>query len=339
MAVIHIREQRTVIRKRGGRIVLEKDKEMLRELPLIKVDSVAVYGNVQVTTQALSELLERGIPLTLYTINGRLKGRLVPETSRNVELRLKQYEWSVSEERSLAIAREIVAAKLWNSAEVVEDWLKHQWTRECRDAEARLREGAAQALQAENLDTLRGVEGAGAAAYFAALASANRSGLPFPGRVQHPATDPINALLSLGYTLLMAELRALAEGAGLEPHLGFLHRADYGRPSLALDLMEPFRAPVVDRLTLRLVNQRVFEEQDFARRLAGPQQGGVILLPGSFRHYLAQWEKALIEPRRGAPDGMRGVLQAQVDGLCRLLRGDAEWKPYREGTNAVADIV
>src|SRR5579883_2055774 len=249
------------------------------ELRLRETDSVAIFGNVQVTTRALSELLERGIPLALYTRHGRLKGHLTPEVSKNVPLRLAQYRMAVDGAASLALAKAVVRAKLVNSGRLLADYRSHYPSDGLEAACEVLKRGVESADSASGHAELLGVEGAGAAAYFRAFGEMNRSGLPFDGRRRHPATDPINGLLSLGYTLVMNEIRAVAEGAGMEPHLGFLHRVDYGRPSLALDLLEAYRAPLVDRLTLRLVNERMMTEKDFARRLSGNGAGSVVLAP------------------------------------------------------------
>ena len=124
---------------------------------------------------------------------------------------------------------------------------------------------------------------------------------------------------------------ALAEGAGMEPHLGFLYRVDYGRPSLALDLLEPFRAPVVDRLTLKLVNERTLTEADFGKRLTGEGAGSVILVPDSLRKYLEHYEAAAAEPRQRAPSGIRGAWQAEVEKLAAAIRDGAGFAPYCEG--------
>src|SRR5579871_4030346 len=121
MAVIYVIEQGAVVRKRGGRILVEKDHETLSEIPLRQTDSIAVFGNVQVTTQALSELLERGIPLALYARHGRLKGHLTPEVSKNVPLRLAQYRMAVDGAASLALAKAVVRAKLVNSGRLLAD--------------------------------------------------------------------------------------------------------------------------------------------------------------------------------------------------------------------------
>lgn len=172
----------------------------------------------------------------------------------------------------------------------------------------------------------------------------NRSGFPFAGRRMHPPPDPVNALLSLGYTLATNELRGIAEPHGLEPHLGFLHRADYGRPSLALDLVEPFRAALVDRLTLRLVNERILTAEDFVRRTgwgrtatfpetgpSGAATGGVVLTPEAFKRYLEHYEAAVMQPRKSAPQGLRAVFRGEVEKLARALLDGGPFAPYTEG--------
>ena len=334
MAVVYVKEQGAIIRKHGGRILVEKDDTLLLEIPLRQTDSVAMFGNVQVTTQALSELLDRGIPLALYTRHGRLKGHLVPDISKNVPLRVAQYRTALDEAASLGIAKVVVRAKLRNAGKLLADYRGNYPSDLLASAYAAVREAGDSVASAADHSELLGREGAAAAAYFAAFAEMNRSELPFDGRRKHPATDPINGLLSLGYTLAMNEIRAVVEGTGLEPHLGFLHKVDYGRPSLALDLLEPFRSPLVDRLTLRLVNERILTAADFGRRMAGGvpagMAGSVVLLPDSFRRYLEAYEAAVNEPRERAPRGLRDAWRADVEKLAAAIRDGGVFAPYCE---------
>jgi CRISPR-associated protein Cas1 len=159
----------------------------------------------------------------------------------------------------------------------------------------------------------------------------NKSEFAWPGRQKHPAPDPLNALLSLGYTLLMHELAALIEGAGLDPYLGFLHQVDYGRPSLALDLVEAFRHPVADRLVLTLVNRGVVSAEDF--RSAG-ERAGTFLTPAAMKRFFAEYERWMLD--RGAGDGGAGSrrnfrerLKEDVEGLAAALRTGQAFTPYR----------
>jgi CRISP-associated protein Cas1 len=339
MAVVYVKEQGAIIRKHFGRILVEKDEELLLEIPLRQTDSVAVFGNVQVTTQALSELLERGIPLALYTRHGRLKGHLVPDISKNVPLRVAQYRTALDEAAALRIAKAVVRAKLLNSDKLLSDYRRHYPSERLASASEAMREALGKLAAVAQHSELLGHEGSAAAAYFSAFTEMNRSELPFDGRRKHPAMDPINGLLSLGYTLVMNEIRALVEGAGMEPHLGFLHKVDYGRPSLALDLLEPFRAPLVDRLSLRLVNEKTLTAADFARRVSGGAPGSVILLPDSFRKYLEAYEAAVTEPRERAPSGMRQAWRADVEKLAAAIRDGAAFAPYCEEDDALSCVV
>jgi CRISPR-associated protein Cas1 len=328
MAVLYVREQGSSLCKRGGRLLVEKDGKQLLEIPLRETDSVAVFGNVQVTTQALSELLERSIPLAFFTRNGRLKGHLAPEAAKNVPLRLAQYKASQDEARALALAKASVRAKLLNCAALITDYRAHYPSAELEQAADTLACAADKAMAASSHSELLGCEGAGAAAYFRAFGAMNRSGLPFETRRMHPPPDPVNALLSLGYTLAMNELRAAAEARGLEPYIGFLHQIHYGRPSLALDLLEPFRPAVADRLTLRLINERILKAEDFARRLSSP--GGVILTPEAFKRFLGHYESAVTESRKAAPRGLREAMREDVGRLAHALEGGGPFQPYLE---------
>ena len=246
-------------------------------------------------------------------------------------LRVAQYRTALDDAASLGLAKATVRAKILNGVELLSDYRGHYPSDTLASACEAMRRDAGNAAGARDHAELLGYEGSAAAIYFGAFPEMNRSGLPFDGRRKHPATDPINGLLSLGYTLAMNEIRGLAEGAGMEPHLGFLHRVDYGRPSLALDLLEPFRAPLVDRLTLKLVNERTLTEADFGQRLTGDAAGSVMLVPDSLRKYLEHYEAAVAEPRQRAPSGIREAWQAEVEKLAAAIRDGAAFAPYCEG--------
>jgi CRISPR-associated protein Cas1 len=182
---------------------------------------------------------------------------------------------------------------------------------------------------AANIATLDGLEGTAAHAYFSSVMEFNRSQMAWPGRQKHPAPDPLNALLSLGYTLLMHELTGLLEGAGLDPYLGFLHQPDRGRPSLALDVVEPFRHPLVDRLVLTLVNRAMLQERDFYRM---EERAGVFLQPQPLKKFFAEYERWMLErPPDGGASGMRWreLLKCEVEKLAAALGGGAPFAPYR----------
>jgi CRISPR-associated protein Cas1 len=177
---------------------------------------------------------------------------------------------------------------------------------------------------ASEIAALDGVEGSAAREYFGMLMEFNKSEMTWPGRKKHPATDPLNALLSLTYTLLTNEATALLEGAGLDPYLGFLHQVDYGRPSLALDVIEPFRHPVADRLTLTLINKRVLEAGDFQ---SGGEGHGVFLSPKPMRRYFEEYEKWMLAKSEGGT-GFRETLRHEVEKLGKSLGSREAFTPW-----------
>jgi len=255
-----------VLRKAGDRFLVEKDDEVLLDLPYHKLENVLLFGNVQVTTQALAELLEKGVALSLFSRQGQFRGSLAPPRGHHIELRLAQFACYSDPARALDVARAIVQAKIANGLAVLAHYReKNQVSAEFAARLATIESAMANCSIAANIATLDGLEGTAAHAYFSSVMEFNRSSMTWPGRQKHPAPDPLNALLSLAYTLLMHEFTGLLEGAGLDPYLGFLHQPDRGRPSLALDLMEPFRHPLADRLVLTLVNHAMIQERDFHR--------------------------------------------------------------------------
>ena len=270
MAYMYLTEQGSILRKAGDRLLIEKEDEVLLDVPYHKLETVLVFGNVQVTTQAMGELLEKGVNLSLFSRQGAYRGSLVPPHGKNIDLRIAQFEAARDHERALGYARATVAGEdRERSGGAGPAAPAHGPGRRFRVAAKRGGIGGGELRHgASDIAALEGTEGSAAREYFSLVMQFNKSEMTWPGRVKHPATDPLNALLSLTYTLLMHEAAALLEGMGLDASLGFLHQPDYGRPSLALDVVEPFRHPVADRLVLTLVNKRIMEAADF--RTEGP---------------------------------------------------------------------
>ena len=330
MAYLYLTEQGSVLRKAGDRFLVEKDDEVLLDLPYHKLENVLLFGNVQVTTQALGELLEKGVCLSLFSRQGSYRGSLAPPRGHHVLLRLAQFDTLRQAPAALAFARSIVAAKIFNGLEVLARYReKNPVSGEFDARTALIRSAMEGCAGAADIAALDGVEGAAARAYFTCVMEFNRSSLSWPGRRKHPSVDPLNALLSLGYTLLMHELTSLLEGAGLDPYVGYLHQPDRGRPSLALDLMEPFRHPLVDRLVLLLVNRGMIKEGDFHRSGEG---GGLFLAPGPQRKFFAEYERWMLDKAPGgAPAGprWRELLKAEVERLATAFGKGTPFEPFR----------
>jgi CRISPR-associated protein Cas1 len=328
MPFLHVTEQGAVVRKTGDRLIVEKDDQQLLEVECRHVEGVLLYGNVQVTTQALVEMLDHGIELALLSESGKLRGQLTPPASGNVALRLAQYARHTDPVARLDLARTVVRSKLLNGAHVLRRAVHHHPDPAVTDAAANLETAADRAAQAPDLGTLRGIEGAGARALFEAYGRLFRGDLPFDGRSSRPPRDPVNALLSFGYVMLGNLILWQVDALGLDPHIGLYHEPRHGRPALALDLLEQLRHPCVDRLALTLVNRRVLTRDDF---MPPDDTEGVRLTRPGLRKFLAQWEKWLDRPGRhpatGEPLTWRGAVRRQTEQMARALRDNTPYKP------------
>jgi CRISPR-associated protein Cas1 len=324
---LYIAEQSAILRKSGDRFLVEADQSIKLDVPYHRLENILLFGNVQVTTQALAEALDKGIAFSFFSRHGRLRGALVPPGDHNVALRLGQYQLYMDNDRSLGVARAIINAKIRNALAVLaryEERGKSPADQERQIIESALASLPAAASRAE----VDGLEGISAKNYFAALMRFNESAFAWPGRIKHPATDPLNALLSLAYTLIMTEIAALLQAHGLDAAIGNLHELDPARPSLALDLMEPFRAPVADRFVLTSVNRSVFRPADFA---PADDHGGVILHPAAMHTFFEQFEKWMQDPislKDKPPVSFRQCLRRQVESFSRFVRDDSQFAPF-----------
>lgn len=233
------------------------------EVQCHKIDTVLIFGNVQFTTQAVTELFDHGIELALLTKHGRLKGQLTPMKSKNIILRLAQYEKYKDPEFVLGMSQKIVMAKVANGLTLLRRFSYNHPDIALSAEISFLEETLAKVSQQTSVASILGLEGIAAKVYFEGLKKMCLSSLVFPGRQKRPRPDPINGMLSLGYTMVFNELTSLLDAIGFDPYIGFFHQIDYGRPSLAADLTEEFRHPLVDRFTLNLINKKVFKAEDF----------------------------------------------------------------------------
>jgi CRISPR-associated protein Cas1 len=244
---------------------------------------VVVMGDSTLTTPALLALLEQNADICFCDFWGRFKGRLAPPVSKNVFMRAAQFRHHQAYKLRVQLATRFVRGKLHNQRTLL---LRSR--REMADDEAGETVANAAAIiakligqvdqleveedgppdpahpQAESaLGALHGMEGAGAAAFFGALPKLLKEDFGFNGRHRRPPTDPVNALLSFGYTLLMNHVMSAVQIVGFDPYIGFLHSEGYGKPSLALDLMEEMRTPIVDSVVLTVINKQILQAKHF----------------------------------------------------------------------------
>ncbi len=254
MATIYLTEQGSKLSKTSKRLVIEKDGQTLLEIPEFKVERVLIFGNVQITTQAMAFLLDNGIEVSFLSLYGKYRGRLSPVESKNAQLRIHQYQKHLDAEFKVSLAKSIVHAKLNNGRELLMRYARNHPEIDFSQDKTEMEDCISRLDHKESVNSVMGVEGAAASVYFEAFGKMLRKELGFEGRQRRPPKDPVNALLSLGYTLIGNEMHSLICAVGFDPYIGFFHGIDYGRPSLALDLIEPFRHAIIDRFTLYLVN-------------------------------------------------------------------------------------
>ncbi|WP_416669159.1 type I-D CRISPR-associated endonuclease Cas1d [Egbenema bharatensis] len=301
MGTIYITQDDSFIGKTDERIQVRSQKQTLLDVPMIKVDGIVVLGRATVSPAALMELLERKIPLSFLTGTGRYLGRLEPPLTKNIFVRSAQ--WAASgitagtnsgtdsgtpSEKAVHLVRGFVRGKLKNYRNALMR-SQREYDLPLQTAITRIEQVLEPISRTAAIDSLRGLEGAGSAAYFGSFGQLIRAeGFSFEARRRRPPTDPVNALLSFGYALLLHDVQSAINIVGFDPYLGYLHTAQYGRPSLALDLMEEFRPLVVDAMVLAALNRRVLTPADFGLE---PLSGAVSLSEEGRRTFLRLYEQ------------------------------------------------
>jgi CRISPR-associated protein Cas1 len=264
MGTVYITQDDAFIGKTDERLQVKAQKQILLDVPLIKIEGVVVLGRATVSPAALIELLERKIPLTFLTGTGRYLGRLEPPLTKNIYVRSAQWKAINESAKITHMVQGFIRGKLKNYRNTLLRAQREHSELNLEDTITRLEQAIAPINQTDQVNSLRGLEGAGSAAYFGKFGQLIRTDeFNFETRRRRPPTDPVNALLSFGYALLLHDIQSAVNIVGFDPYLGYLHTERYGRPSLALDLMEEFRPLVVDALVLSVLNRRSLTPNDF----------------------------------------------------------------------------
>ena len=326
MSTLYLTEQGSKLRKTSQRLVVEKGGTTLLEVPAYEIDRVLIFGAVQLSTQAISFLLNSGIDVSFLSINGRLKGKLTPVQSMNVFLRLAQYDRYKDDEFKVMIARSIIEAKLKNQRTLI---LRYQRNHPGIDFASELDtidHSLSSLAPKKTISSIMGLEGASAGAYFRCYAKMLSANFAFEKRTRHPPLDPTNALLSLGYVLITNEIAALVEAAGFDPFIGFMHGLRYGRQSLPLDLVEEFRHPVVDGLVQTLINTGSINEADFHKEC----NGAVLLNKDALKRFLSLYEERMekLFKVKDSYTSYRKVFRRQVEHLEHAVLNRELYQPF-----------
>jgi CRISPR-associated protein Cas1 len=333
---LYITTEGAYVRLDHDTLRVEVEKEAKLQIPLHHIGGLVCFGDVLLSPAAMHRCAEDGRFIVLLDRNGQFRARIEGPVSGNVLLRRAQHEAMSSAAKTLAIARNLVAGKIQNSRQIVLRGAREASDEPDATALRETAEGLANALTrlpaCEDLEVLRGIEGESARAYFSTfdrMVREDRAIFRFDGRSRRPPMDPINALLSFLYALLLNDCVAAAEGVGLDPQVGFLHALRPGRAALGLDLMEELRSVLADRLVLTLINRRQTAAKDFVTRA-----GGAVHLEDDARKevivaYQKRKQEEVTHPvlDQKMPLGLVPHIQARL--LARVLRGDLEeYPPY-----------
>jgi len=303
----------------GEVLEVRTDAGVVAETPLIEVASISLFGNAHISSQAMRAVLSRNVPVFYLSYGGWLTGWARSVDDHSLDLRIAQYAAAHDEERCLPVARAFVTGKIRNQRTMVRRALGGA-ARETLQAMAFLHH---RAERARSSDELLGLEGAAAKRYFEAFADmlGTATGFEVTGRSRRPPTDPVNAMLSFGYSMLTREALAAVIAVGFEPGLGFYHRLRPGRPSLALDIMEEFRPLIVDSTVLTLINTREVRPSHFDRR-----GRAIVLTADGRRMFISALERrmraTITHPTFGYPVSYRRALNVQARLLARAIQGD-----------------
>lgn len=333
-AVLYLQEPGSYVGKSSEHLIVRKDGHELQRVPLHAVRQVVVLSNVQISSQALETLASSGIPVAFVTRYGRFLAMLMPALAKNVALREVQFHRFADPTEALTLSRAVVRAKLTNQRTLLMRCLRSRPDDSSDETPRGSDEPAARDLaelltrleHATSIDTLLGLEGQGAALYFGEFprflkAQPPGRGFDFPNRNRRPPRDPVNALLSFAYAMLAKDCFSALCVVGFDPYRGFFHTGRHGRPSLALDLMEEFRAVIADSVVLTLINNRVVTPEDFLTWRDSCQ----LTQEGRKKFFLTYEQRRatiVTHPVFGYKMSYSRMLEVQARLLAAYLRGD-----------------
>ena len=319
---LYVQQPGARVGKHGDCLKVMDHDEVLAEARLVEISHLVLFGAVQVSTQVVQELCRREIPISYLSSGGWFYGITTSLMHKNVELRRRQYAAATNPSFCLGLAARLVQAKILNCRTI----LQRNHSAAPETVLQDLKRDYVHAAQAQSLEELLGIEGTAARRYFSEFRGMLKTDgvspdFDFDGRNRRPPKDPVNALLSLAYAMLAREWTVTLHAVGLDPYLGFYHQPRYGRPALALDVMEEFRPLIADSVVLTAINNGEVRSEDFIRRM-----GSVALTPEGRRRFIETYERRMgqeiTHPVFGYQVSYRRILEVQARLLGRYLCGE-----------------
>lgn len=333
MNTLYVTSEDVYLGIEGESVTVKRGDEIVLRVPIHNIEAIIAFNYVGASPALMRKCGERGVSISFFQ-GDRFCGRVVGQENGNVILRKTQYRYSDNEEHSLVIARNMILGKVYNQRYVIErarrDYPLRLDAEKLYKASGFLKQSISNIKMCKELEELRGYEGEAAAVYFQAfdeLILQNKKDFNFQGRNKRPPLDRVNALLSFAYSLLAVECAGAAYSVGLDPYVGFLHRDRPGRQSLALDIMEEFRAPIADRFVLTMINKQEVHAKGFKQM----ENGAVIMDDIMRKAVLQKWQDAknevVMHPflKEKVKVGLLPHIQAML--LARYLRGDIDAYP------------
>ena len=325
MTSLYLTEDGIILGLKDNRLMIKKSGDILKEISLEKVDNIVLVGNITITSPLSIELLEREIPVNWLSSTGKFYGRLEPTTRVNIARQREQFRLSDNKEFSLEMAKIFIIGKVKNCQVVLRRYNRNFNYESVHNNIEELKRYALKILDSETVEELLGYEGNCAKLYFKSLGEMVREEFKFEKRTRRPPKDKFNCLLSLGYTLLLYEIYTAIVNKGLHPYCSFLHKIRNGHPALASDLIEEWRATIVDSLVMNLVQNRIITEEHFLPR--NDENGGIFLTREGLKIFIQKFETRLKQENSyltyvDYPMSFRESLQFQVGSLVKAIENE-----------------
>jgi len=328
MATLVIDEQGANISFRENRLVITAASDSLNwSIPKMNIERVLIVGKATMTQSALDFFFTESIPVSFMSTSGRFKGFLCGEEGKNVLVRMKQYECFNDLTYKLGISKAIVRQKVNNLRYFLTKHNRYHKNPLIEHVCERMKNLLVNLNNANTTDEVRGIEGACAAAYFEAFGSIfEEKKFQFHKRTRRPPLDPVNAMLSLGYTLILSEIISAVNASGIDVYAGFLHSLDYGRPSLACDIQEEFRF-IIDELVVRLVNLGQIKPEHFEYL----DNGEVHLNEQAREIFFRSYERKIRQGNsyNGKNTSYRRIVQLQIQHLAKCFFEREIYQPFQ----------
>lgn len=307
MERIDVVEQGCTIKRKDIRFVIYKEGVINESVPYFEVNNIILWGRQNITGPALDLAFEKGIDIIFLTLSGKLKGKIQGEKSKNVYIRLAQYELWRDKEKKLQFSKAIIKNKINNQYKL----LKYYGIDVPEIIEIKKNVDSA-----NEIDEVMGFEGIASKIYFDYFKLVMQNDFEFNGRNRRPPKDEVNSLLSLTYSMVLNSILYELETSGLDSYLGFLHAIKYGRQALALDILEEFRQGFCDTFVIRLINRKEVKKEDFVYN----EEEGMRFKPEAFKKYLEKYNNE--------KESLIKIIKEQIEKLKISVFNEDEYKGY-----------